>query len=884
MTDTSPDSDSSNDSCIVDFKSFLEMNEVEYTTSGCYYIAGKPSKRTQGWILHISVIRSQVRRLLIEIIPILKHRACTFKIVQNEEVARITLDGEMGIANIGKILTVYPCSDEITAELAKELAQVTSKYRGPSILTDAHIGGTLYTRYGAINPIVHINALGEAINYMYSPDGSLVADEKPIPFTKPNNVPFPFENIDLTTPTDDRKHLNSVYRTISTLKFDPKGNVVKAIYLNKFFIPKRCVVKEGKSNMWSDKYSRDMIDRLKWQYSLHLSLGKDAPLPRVIDFISEKGASYLVMEYIKGQSINSLINKVNSQSHPWSYLNEKAKNTTIELVLKVIDVINYIHSKGIIHRDITPVNFLVSKRNRVTLIDTELSYNTKIRYPMPPFEKGTPGYLSPEQDQVHLPTKEQDIYSLGATIVNMLTGLSPLSFVSSNNDKLYDKLMFFINDSKVASVLACSLSSDAQKRPSLISLKSEFDQLKKKNKISLGFSTSASEKNAVLDILLKGIKGLVKRPTIIKNELWRYRIEASSRGANNASVEFGRSAFVHNGLAGTLYFLSHAKMMGIDVSPCEKAIENASEYLLEEIVPVLSSLPPGLYCGTAGLAISLNDCINSSLVSKKSISAKTVELCFRNESAGSNLGIGAAGQAQALLKCKEKVDPKLFNTYFETHLNVISSTFDKKLDWIQISNEGKELSPYDDFINGNCGIYWFLLNSQLNNYLPENRIAVDLQNISKRAISAIQISKKKKNSDGRHFSLLSNIISYLHLMIKAYEVTKESEFQNICDQLLNCIPTYFVSDDIYQLNGLTRLGEIYLDGLRVFGHRVWKERADWVAGCLLNTCICSGDDYCYWYGNNSKHVTSDLLTGTSGILYYLLRYVNHDKINYCLLG
>jgi len=161
--------------------------------------------------------------------------------------------------------------------------------------------------------------------------------------------------------------------------------------------------------------------------------------PNIIEVLdsgtTERGASYLVMELLEGESLSARIKRL-------SRLDERS---AIEIAMQTASGLGAAHAKGIIHRDLKPDNLFVipeesdAARERVKILDFGIaklhalagdSLKTRTGTLM-----GTPVYMSPEQC---LGTKEvdhrSDIYSLGIIIYEMLAGQTP--FVSEGFGEL----------------------------------------------------------------------------------------------------------------------------------------------------------------------------------------------------------------------------------------------------------------------------------------------------------------------------------------------------------------------------------------------------------------------------------------------------------------
>ncbi|MGM0557473.1 MAG: protein kinase domain-containing protein [Myxococcota bacterium] len=142
-----------------------------------------------------------------------------------------------------------------------------------------------------------------------------------------------------------------------------------------------------------------------------------ANLVAVHDVISEDGHSMMVVEFITGKNLEELIRAKGS-------LSQKA---VINIGIQVCRVIDYLHSEGVIHRDLKPANLMIEGDGKVKLIDFGLARSleqiahrgTKIR--------GTPAYMAPEQVLGDDLSAATDIYQIGVTLFEALTGELPFA-------------------------------------------------------------------------------------------------------------------------------------------------------------------------------------------------------------------------------------------------------------------------------------------------------------------------------------------------------------------------------------------------------------------------------------------------------------------------
>ncbi len=132
-----------------------------------------------------------------------------------------------------------------------------------------------------------------------------------------------------------------------------------------------------------------------------------------------EGQHYFAMEYVQGISIQQMIK---SQGP----LDPVASG---RLILQAAAGLGAAHGHGIVHRDIKPANLMVDERGLVKITDFGLALlaSGTTRLTATGMFMGTPGYLSPEQCLDQGVDQRTDIYSLGVTLYEMLTGVTPLN-------------------------------------------------------------------------------------------------------------------------------------------------------------------------------------------------------------------------------------------------------------------------------------------------------------------------------------------------------------------------------------------------------------------------------------------------------------------------
>lgn len=171
------------------------------------------------------------------------------------------------------------------------------------------------------------------------------------------------------------------------------------------------------------KENLDTSPEAQKQFQLEASLLsrlRHLNLPRVTDhfFLPGQG-QYLVMDYVEGENLDSLLHK---HGHPFD------EAELLPWIEQVCAALEYLHSLNppIIHRDLKPQNIIVTPEGTVMLVDFGISKVYDLHKATSIGGRGaTPGYSPPEQYGQGRTDARSDIYGLGATLYTLLTGDSP---------------------------------------------------------------------------------------------------------------------------------------------------------------------------------------------------------------------------------------------------------------------------------------------------------------------------------------------------------------------------------------------------------------------------------------------------------------------------
>ncbi|MBG1240251.1 serine/threonine-protein kinase [Nostoc sp. NZL] len=218
--------------------------------------------------------------------------------------------------------------------------------------------------------------------------------------------------------------LKERYRAIKPIGQGGFGKTFLAVDEDKPSKP-RCVIKQFYPQSQGTNTLAKAVELFNQEAVQLDELGKHPQIPELLAYFTQEDRQYLVQEFIDGKNLAQEL------AHRGAFNEIQIR----QILNDLLSVLQFCHARHVIHRDIKPENIILRESDRkLVLVDFGAAKSaTGTALNKTGTSIGSPEYVAPEQMRGRA-VFASDIYSLGATCINLLTVRSPFDSYDTNND------------------------------------------------------------------------------------------------------------------------------------------------------------------------------------------------------------------------------------------------------------------------------------------------------------------------------------------------------------------------------------------------------------------------------------------------------------------
>jgi hypothetical protein len=357
-------------------------------------------------------------------------------------------------------------------------------------------------------------------------------------------------------------------------------------------------------------------------------------------------------------------------------------------------------------------------------------------------------------------------------------------------------------------------------------------------------------------------------------ELFGIRLHPDYRVSTKTRI-YEKGLGLSSAVTGILFLLvsmNHKKELPVEVQEFYRerlAGFDPAAFLQEEAVSA------SIFNGTAGIAITTCLAWQLNWIDSDFNLDHLLQQCFKTKADTLDFSTGIAGQGIALLfsqKIKEINSARpLLSGYIDSLLNEQASNGS----WPLLNTIDKK---YDlRLISGIAGVLYLLLEYY------QHRKDESVQKAIEKGLH--WLSRKAKIRNHKYYwpiqhqgtkaynqTLARGCGGIALLFLKAYQYLSHEKYRKIVEGTLSGISETPVWTEYGLSNGLAGLGVVYLEAATICKNRYWLTRAGWIATILVHSS--SEQDKKCWNPGAGQEFDPSLLTGNTGIIYFLNRYKN----------
>ncbi|MFB9838751.1 serine/threonine protein kinase, partial [Actinoallomurus acaciae] len=346
---------------------------------------------------------------------------CDFKVARSVEMLRELNSGDLDAGAVGKAITVYP-PQEAVVEIGHRLAEALVGLAAPRVVSDRRVrpDAPVYYRYAPFAPQYRVDDNGDFELVIVGPDGDSLPGVAGAEFTCPPWATDPFRPAASAPIAAARgggeappraRRIGGRYRVTSGVMRGPRGNVYRAVDKRE----RPVVVKEARAYVGENGDGTDLRMYLRNELRILTALAGVAGVPEPIDHFRHGEDEFLVMTDAGSSDLNRFVGERGT------FRDAPGDRDLAVLASRLLGVLDAVHARGVVVRDLSPKNIVLGADGACTLIDFGTSRYEDLQLP-----GWSRGYSVPDQRTGRPSVAADDYFSLGATLFYAATGLNPI--------------------------------------------------------------------------------------------------------------------------------------------------------------------------------------------------------------------------------------------------------------------------------------------------------------------------------------------------------------------------------------------------------------------------------------------------------------------------
>lgn len=811
----------------------------------------------QGWKIHLSAAPWTAPETLDRVVPVLVRHGLAFKFVSDPTMLRISLSKNWSRSGAGKFVTVYPPTTECFVDVIEELHQATAELRGPFVLSDRPYRDSrvVFYRYGEHVPRPQVDEWGFQRPVLQAPDGSWHPDVRSGAFVLPAWVEDPLsDRAPLEPPGDDGVLLHDRYRVLSALRFSATGGIYAGVDTT---TDQAVVIREARPLLGTLDDGSDSFELLHREAGILRRLGPTGVLPQFVELFQEWEHLFLVQERIAAESL-------------WGYainfyfadpdLSPAASFIRFrDTALKLLSALRVVHEHGVVLRDLTRNNTLITEDEEVRFIDLEFAHEVDSGESFQWVQ--TPGYASPSQLRFQEPTYRDDWYSMGALLLDVLTFNA--AGLDLNRRGILEALDLALADLRLPSELSQLVRGLTASDPA-----QRWD-LDRGEEFLLAISVPGDEKplfqhlgrvpddrgpsrdlDTDLRETVEGTARFIHSMTRLERDdtLWPSSAEVFLTGP--VSLQYGAT--------GVGFFLLRSQ----GEVPAE-----ILDWIAAHASP--QACPPGLGRGLAGVALLMLECGRVELARKLLDEAARSPLLEQ----ANGLYCGLAGLGLVQLHAWSHLGEQDF---LERALRIGERLEERVFELPEGVTWSEPERAFHGLFDGPSGVALFLLHLTAATgeprFLHLARRGLDFDLAHRQEFGAHLIWYPQNNarpSEPKSPHLWFATAGIGPVLLRAWALTGDPRLRDWAERCAASVSERY-TNKIWHDFGLAGFGELLLDCYQYLGDRKYLDAALYVAEALLPHRVDREEGYA-WLGMDHHRVCCDLGSGAAGIGLFLQR-------------